>query len=67
MGQRHRLSGTGPGNHEERTRLESTALGARAELGGDPEPVSNIEIYVGLKPVAEWTTAETRAGLERVM
>jgi cobalt-zinc-cadmium resistance protein CzcA len=39
----------------------------RAELGGDPEPVSNIEIYVGLTPVAEWTTADDRAGLQRVM
>ena len=39
----------------------------RAELGGDPEPVSNIEIYVGLKAAAEWTTAENRAGLQQVM
>ena len=23
------------------------------ELGGDPEPVSNVEIYVGLKPIRE--------------
>merc|ERR1712000_756116 len=27
----------------------------RAEIGGDPEPVNNIEIYIGLKPVPEWT------------
>jgi cobalt-zinc-cadmium resistance protein CzcA len=39
----------------------------RAELGGDPEPVSNIEIYVGLKPVEEWTTAADRAGLQQLM
>jgi len=39
----------------------------RAELGGDPEPVSNIEIYVGLKPATEWRTAQNRAGLQRVM
>ena len=39
----------------------------RAELGGDPEPVSNIEIYVGLKPAAAWTTAPDRTGLQRVM
>jgi cobalt-zinc-cadmium resistance protein CzcA len=39
----------------------------RAELGGDPEPVSNIEIYVGLTPAAEWTTAENRVGLQRIM
>jgi len=37
----------------------------RAELGGDPEPVSNVEIYVGLKPVAQWTTARTRFELQK--
>ena len=36
----------------------------RAELGGDPEPVSNVEIYVGLKPVSEWTTAKNRFELQ---
>ena len=39
----------------------------RAELGGDPEPVSNIEIYVGLLPQAEWTTAATRTELQELM
>jgi len=39
----------------------------RAELGGDPEPVSNIEIYVGLKPQAEWTTAPDRRQLQEAM
>lgn len=39
----------------------------RAELGGDPEPVSNIEIYIGLRPIAEWTTAPDRTALQRVM
>ncbi len=39
----------------------------RPELGGDPEPVSNIEIYVGLKPVSEWTTASDRKALQAVM
>ena len=37
----------------------------RAELGGDPEPVSNIEIYVGLKPVEEWTSATDRYALQK--
>ncbi len=37
----------------------------RAELGGDPEPVSNVEIYVGLKPVQEWTTAHDRFELQK--
>src|ERR1700755_2433468 len=32
----------------------------RAELGGDPESVSNDEIYVRLKPKKQWTTAKTK-------
>ncbi len=39
----------------------------RAEIGGDPEPVSNIEIFVGLKPVAEWTSAPDRKALQHLM
>lgn len=39
----------------------------RAELGGDPEPVSNNELYVGLKPQDEWTTADTRQELQAHM
>ncbi|MGB1299530.1 MAG: efflux RND transporter permease subunit, partial [Psychrobium sp.] len=39
----------------------------RAELGGDPEPVNNIEIYIGLKPVAQWTSASNRIELQRLM
>ncbi|WP_039960211.1 efflux RND transporter permease subunit [endosymbiont of Riftia pachyptila] len=38
----------------------------RPELGGDPEPVSNVEIYVGLKPVEEWTSARDRFGLQKL-
>ena len=38
----------------------------RPELGGDPEPISNNEINVGLKPQAEWTTAHTRRELIRI-
>ncbi len=37
----------------------------RAELGGDPEPVSNIELLVGLKPINEWTTAKNRQQLQQ--
>ncbi|WP_299568915.1 CusA/CzcA family heavy metal efflux RND transporter [uncultured Shewanella sp.] len=37
------------------------------ELGGDPEPVSNIEIYIGLKPVDEWQSAENRFELQHLM
>ena len=45
----------------------ATSRVGRAEIGGDPEPVSNVEIYVGLKPVHEWTTAEDRDDLQEVM
>ncbi|WP_417760876.1 efflux RND transporter permease subunit [Shewanella sp.] len=37
------------------------------ELGGDPEPVSNIEIYIGLKPLAQWRSADSRLALQRLM
>jgi cobalt-zinc-cadmium resistance protein CzcA len=37
----------------------------RAELGGDPEPVSNVEVYVGLKPIGEWITAKNRFELQK--
>ena len=36
----------------------------RAEIGGDPEPVSNVEIYIGLKPVSQWTSAGDRPALQ---
>ncbi len=39
----------------------------RPEIGGDPEPVSNVEIYVGLKPVGEWTSATDRKALQLLM
>lgn len=39
----------------------------RPELGGDPEPVSNVEILVGLKPHDEWTSASTRQELQQKM
>lgn len=39
----------------------------RAELGGDPEPVNNIEIYIGLLPVTQWTSARTRSELQVLM
>lgn len=39
----------------------------RPEIGGDPEPVSNVEIYVGLKPVSEWTSAPDRKALQLLM
>lgn len=39
----------------------------RPELGGDPEPVSNIELYIGLKPIGEWTSAVSREELQEKM
>ncbi|HNX69270.1 MAG TPA: efflux RND transporter permease subunit [Candidatus Omnitrophota bacterium] len=32
----------------------------RAEIGGDPEPVNNVEIFVDVKPQKEWKTAHSR-------
>lgn len=45
----------------------ATSRVGRPEIGGDPEPVSNIEIYVGLKPVRDWTTATNRRALQTAM
>ncbi|MFL6216117.1 MAG: efflux RND transporter permease subunit [Blastocatellia bacterium] len=39
----------------------------RAELGGDPESVSNDELYVRLKPKEKWTTAKTKDELVDAM
>ncbi|PCJ30657.1 MAG: CusA/CzcA family heavy metal efflux RND transporter [Gammaproteobacteria bacterium] len=45
----------------------ATSRIGRAEIGGDPEPVSNIEIYIGTKPVNEWTSADNRQALQVLM
>src|SRR6185369_2808835 len=39
----------------------------RAEPGGDPESVSNDELYVRLKPKGQWTTARTKDELVDAM
>lgn len=39
----------------------------RPEIGGDPEPVSNVEIFVGLKPAPEWVSAPNRKALQVLM
>jgi cobalt-zinc-cadmium resistance protein CzcA len=39
----------------------------RAEIGGDPEPVNNIEIYLGLEPVSQWRSAKSRIELQALM
>jgi cobalt-zinc-cadmium resistance protein CzcA len=35
----------------------------RAEAGGDPEPVNNIEAVISLKPLDEWNTGRDKAQL----
>jgi len=47
--------------------LYVTSRVGRAEIGGDPEPVSNIEMFVGLKPVSEWNSAPDRKALQVLM
>ena len=47
--------------------LYASSRVGRAEIGGDPEPVSNVEILVGLKPVHEWTSAPNRKALQVLM
>lgn len=47
--------------------LYVSARVGRPEIGGDPEPVSNIEFYIGLKPVSEWTSASDRQELQAVL
>ena len=47
--------------------LYATSRVGRPEIGGDPEPVSNVEIFVGLKPVSEWTSASNRQELQQLM
>jgi len=47
--------------------LYASSRVGRAEIGGDPEPVSNLEIIVGLRPVAEWTSAPDRQALQVLM
>ena len=39
----------------------------RAELGGDPESVSNDELYIRLKPKDQWTTAKSKDALVDAM
>ncbi len=47
--------------------LYASSRVGRAEIGGDPEPVSNVEILIGLKPVNEWTSASNRKELQALM
>lgn len=47
--------------------LYASARIGRGEIGGDPEPVSNVEIFIGLKPVSEWVSANNRQALQKLM
>ena len=47
--------------------IYATSRVGRPEIGGDPEPVSNVETFVGLKPVDEWTSASNRLELQKLM
>jgi len=47
--------------------IYATSRVGRAEIGGDPEPVSNVETFVGLKPVSEWTSSSNRKALQALM
>ncbi|VAW67132.1 Cobalt-zinc-cadmium resistance protein CzcA; Cation efflux system protein CusA [hydrothermal vent metagenome] len=47
--------------------IYATSRVGRAEIGGDPEPVSNVETFVGLIPVSEWTSAPDRQALQKLM
>ncbi|MFV1982553.1 MAG: efflux RND transporter permease subunit [Thiohalomonadales bacterium] len=47
--------------------LYTSSRVGRAEIGGDPEPVSNIEIFIGLKPISDWTSANNRKDLQSLM
>jgi len=44
-----------------------SARTGRAEIGGDPEPVSNVELFVGLKPIEAWASASDRPALQHLM
>ncbi len=39
----------------------------RAELGGDPEPVNNVETTLTLRPIEEWTSGRSKADLVDAM
>ncbi|MCB1656802.1 MAG: efflux RND transporter permease subunit [Pseudomonadales bacterium] len=39
----------------------------RPELGGDPEDVSNLEWYIGVKPVEAWQSVHSRAEMEALI
>ena len=60
-----------PSTHERdlaglRHAIDQAKIG-RAEAGGDPEPVNNIEALVTLKPADEWKTGRSKPELVEAM
>ena len=47
--------------------IYATSRVGRPEIGGDPEPVSNVETFVVLTPVSEWQSASNRPALQKLM
>ena len=47
--------------------IDAVSKVGRAELGGDPEPVNNIEVTVTLLPAEEWETGRTKDQLVDAM
>lgn len=47
--------------------IDAVSKIGRAEIGGDPEPVNNIETTVTLRPVEAWETGRTKAELVAAM
>jgi len=47
--------------------LDVVSKTGRGEIGGDPEPVNNIETTVTLRPVDEWASGRNKAQLVEVM
>jgi len=47
--------------------IDAVSKIGRAEIGGDPEPVNNIETTVTLEPIEKWETGRTKAELVDAM
>ncbi|HMU61202.1 MAG TPA: CusA/CzcA family heavy metal efflux RND transporter [Gemmatimonadales bacterium] len=47
--------------------IDAVSKIGRAELGGDPEPVNNVEVTVTLQPMEVWTSGRTKDQLVDAM
>ncbi|HMU62991.1 MAG TPA: efflux RND transporter permease subunit, partial [Gemmatimonadales bacterium] len=47
--------------------IDAVSKIGRAELGGDPEPVNNVEVTVTLQPMEGWTSGRTKDQLVDAM